>query len=179
MIGTNDHWAIKCYYSQFCATSKEIRKGKFSGSHPYHHFLQTVDALNWHGIFAAVGAFVPTQENKKKWHSRHFLRWGGLCAHTREKKKKKWVIFALPHITRGLSTNQGRLIAVTPTTRPDKWSSRCGSGDIPHTPVSLTPAHHPLSKYQKGLQEHYFPIKWIVQSPLTNSRSQKFYKIGI
>ena len=45
-----------------------------------------------HGIFAAGGAFVPTQEKKKKTTQdltpRHFRRWGGLSAHTRKKKKR-------------------------------------------------------------------------------------------
>ena len=136
MIGTNDHWAIKCYYSQFCATSKEIRERKFSGSH------LSLWSLPNHWCYKMINTCT----------SRH---------------------------PRRLSTIQGKLIPVTRMTRLNTRSSRCGSGDIPHTLVSLSPAHHPLGKYQKSFQEHYFSIKWIAQSPLTNSRSQKFYKIGI
>ena len=62
--------------------------------------------LHARGIFADRGAYVPTQEKKKNicmreapgsllgfsmspLSPRHFRRWGGLCAHTTNKKKKK------------------------------------------------------------------------------------------
>ena len=68
MIGTTDHWAIKCYYSQFCATSKEIRKRNFLGSHQcvvstqsYWRFKMTIIWASPHqrGLFTNQGKLIP------------------------------------------------------------------------------------------------------------------------
>ena len=42
--------------------------------------------LRWHGIFAAGGAFAPTQEKKNLASLGHVHRWAGLSTHTRKKK---------------------------------------------------------------------------------------------
>ena len=69
----------------------QVKDSKQYETSSQDHPSRDINQLESRIIFAAGGAYMPTQEKKKESFSpltpRHFRRWGGLYAHTRKKKE--------------------------------------------------------------------------------------------
>ena len=115
----------------------------------FYQFFLSPQVKRWVIITYKHGIYELPHENTP----RHFRRWGGLCAHTRKKKKKK-ILGYLPHgevnpITKALATNR------PPSTRHRPRGSRPQQEFPQSTESNPHATPHRRTRHQPTPQTHH------------------------